>query len=240
MTLSTTTHTALDGGSVEITSSLARGQHTSSIELRTPYGVREFISGDLSFGRKGARKDFGIGVFEEEYAFQGGRLLLGQDLAEYSGMNFRALRRTAVWEGGNFSVTAHLFWRESTDLIALFDLITISERANGLTITPRDPVATPIVLVPRHSPEILVHAHGLGLLRVYQATPETTAFLPPWGGLPTPGGELFSSDADSFVLVSDSAVSHIYTEGEEATADQITNSLSELRVTWKASSDQIA
>jgi hypothetical protein len=206
--------------------------HTSSLELITPFGVTEFISGRLGFGRSHAG-DFNISTFDEEYSFQGGRLLLGQGVVTYS--DHSLLARVGIWEGKERSVAAHLYEHQSLDMIAMFDFLTLVEEPGGVVAVPKNAKVTPIVMAARHAPEIILHLHDLGLVRCYEGTTDAKAFLPPWGGSDAAGGELLAGDGGTYIIISDSAVAHVYTDGEEASDSVIADHLFELVVEWQSS-----
>jgi len=143
--MSTSRHRALDGGIVSIsTSAHGSAQHTASIEVATPFGVREFVSGRPSFGDAHAT-DFGITSFDEEYSLHGGRLKIGKALVERSWGGYSTLARVGIWQGGKHSLAVHMYDRESADLVTVFDSLRIEEFEDGLVAIPNDPEVTPVI-----------------------------------------------------------------------------------------------
>jgi hypothetical protein len=243
------TRTALDGSSVEISSTVEpAGVFTTDVMTRLgPPGSRRqrFVGGPIGFARQTAfDPEISVGMrLDEEYVLQGGRLQLGwgnqpigTDGVDYwehspSGELRRRPFRIAVWEGIAFSMYAHLYGGESADLLLALDRFTIVETANGLTCTPKDSTTTPII----SGPSIMQVMPTLGLVYVRALTKQTAKEVPHHSGTSIAGGELFAAPdpAPYYVLVNETSLTQIFPDDDVPPQDAL-DSIESMVISWKA------
>lgn len=227
-------HTALDGGSVEI-----RGD---AFDLTVPFTSvavasfsgrkHEFTSGSSQFGNDLAA-EFGVRL-DEEYSFQGGRLLLGSAVQTDPGSQAEHVLLLAVWQGSAYCLETAIYEGDLGYLVALFDSFTIEERSGGILLQAKDITATPFETEGVYRPSVVKLLRGLALLQIQQRTDRVEETLPPWRGRRTAGGELFT-DGDStvplLILVGETTITTIYpNEGVSEVA--LSGALASLVTEW--------
>lgn len=231
-------HLALDGSIVKVQAadSYEVGSAASSVAVYWVDGIpREFTASYRDFGRDVAA-DVGIDL-QESYSMQGGTLLLGWTSqlwreVDGSGNPITSLLRLGVWEGKSYSVHAHLYGGQSTDLIDLFTRFTIVEDALGIRLQPR----TPSRESPQREPMILKEVPNIGLLDVVALTTQVARTLPRWTGTPVRGGELFTDQVPErgayYVLVGQSART-VVMPTSDCNHEAVIGGLETLDVTWQ-------
>jgi hypothetical protein len=249
---SSATRLALDGSTAHIQSVVQLVDNYTSVgALDVGFPRRrwqEFIAGPVSYGEEFALSpNTGDGmVFDEEYAFQGGRLRLGwgkehvgPDGAEYwergpYGHGRPKPIRFGVWEGQAFSLTTVIRGDTSSDLLAIFEAITITESPLGLTVTTTSLGRRSFV----EGPSVLQDVPELGLLDIADVSDPAVRALPRRKrGTPVKGGELFvearGEPTMSFMLVSETSRTYIIPHPGIA-EQQLVDGVSNLEISWSA------
>lgn len=158
---------------------------------------------------------------------------MGFDLLVDSTTGGTLTRRTAVWEGESYSMSAFVHERSYDELFLAIDQFKLVEADEGLTLRAKDSKKTPPDL--SRPPNILKKIPGLGICQVKEFNSETSKSVPKWEGETVKGGELFmerSADGNPhFLLVGKSALTSIVTD-ESVDGQQAYDAVSELKVTW--------
>lgn len=227
---STSRFAALDGGRVEIGTSLRLGPEScnAGAELRD-LGIKyqHLLSGPLGLARHYALSpQLSEGMqLTQEFAFQGGTLWLGSgvQLAGADGARYGELApdgqlrpapvHMAAWEGDAHSLLLFRYTGQSIDLLHILDHFVITDTPQGITAIPRDPASTFYV----SGPKVTVDIPDFALLDVRQLTPQLARELPRASGTQVPGGELFvrnrNEESRHLVLVGPSTVTFIMSYG---------------------------
>lgn len=227
----TFSYTAPDGGQITVTSERNCSPHTGVVAFQTPWGLREFTSGNRDFGRLSAGIDFEIFAFEETYGLGVGTVLL----AHASPIGYESDVYVGVWEGQRYSTWVSLARpdvQSNEDVLRLLSLFEYTESPSGLEISSASKEVGQVDDA-RNAPAILVPVLDVGLLRVRQATDNVKASLPPWEGLKVSGGELFAATADSFIILGTSAVTWLYAEGHDVSDDDLATYVGSLTTDWR-------
>ncbi len=244
------TRTVLDGSAVEIDSSETPADVFTGdvMTLLRPFGNRRqrFAAGPRDFALRTAfDPDIAVGLrFEEEFVYDGGRVKIGwgnqpigPDGADYwevsgTGVLRRKPFRILTWEGSAYSMYAHTYGRESTDLIQALTQFHIQESPSGLSCIPKAPSATPFI----KGPTIMELRPTIGLLYIRELTTETAKTAPKHSGTRVKGGELFIARQGQpdmyFVLVGSSSITQIEPE-EGFSSDEVLVRIEDLVVTWR-------
>jgi hypothetical protein len=246
------TRLALDGSTVHIRSAMQFVDNYTSvgaIDVGLPRRRwQEFIAAPLDFGEEFALSpETGEGMaFDEEYSLQGGRLRLawgrehvGPDGAEYwergpDGRGRPKPLRIGVWQGQAFSLTTVIRGDTSSDLLAIFEAIVITESALGVAVSTRNPRRHTFV----DGPSILQDVPQLGLLDIADVSDPAVRALPRRKrGTPVVGGELFVEERGepmmSFMLVGETSRTYIIPHPGIA-EQQLVDGSSNLEVAWSA------
>lgn len=213
MATSKLTARMLDGASVSLSVPIAVSNQsfTSFIELESPDAVRELAASGIDFGRWTAA-ELGIHSFDEEYALETGRLLIGAALTDGMTSDSEWLQRIAVWEGGGFSMKTTQIGGDPTALIAFFEQLKIDERDDGVVVAPMSTDVT-VVRTGWHGPQLAITLSEFGIVHVRELTPDLEKDLPDAVGFPVAGGELFyvpGDRQDVLVLVGNRAYTKLY------------------------------
>ena len=203
----------LDGASVSLSFPIAVSNQnfTSFIELETPNAVRELAASDIGFGRWSAA-ELGIYSFDEEYALEVGRLLIGAALTDGMTSDSEWLQRIAVWEGSAFSMKTTQIGGDPAALIAFFEQLTIDEGDDGVVVSPMSTDVN-VVRTGWHGPQLAITLSEFGIIHVRELTPDLERDLPDVVGFPVAGGELFhvpGERQDVLVLVGNRAYTKLY------------------------------
>jgi hypothetical protein len=180
------THRGLDGMGFTYSSDSADLTHPgmSVAKVVVAGTLREFTSGPLEAGSVHA-EHLRV-VLDQEFASQGGRLRIGQALqADPSGRGSDRLVK-AVWEGQRHSLSTHLYDGGIREAVALVNAVHITERDDGIVITPREAQARF-----DGSPRSVKWVPGLGIVVARRLDRQQVRVLPPWEGAQVAGGELF-------------------------------------------------
>lgn len=252
MPTTSATRLALDGSTVQIHSVMRPVDNYTSvgaIDVGLPRRHwQEFIAAPLGFGEEFALSP-GTGdgmAFEEEYSFQGGRLrlasgkeLVGPDGAEYwergpDGRGRAKPLRIGVWEGQAFSLTTVIRGETSSDLLAVFEMIVITESAIGVTVSTRQRRGHTFV----EGPSVLQDVPELGLLDIADVSDPMVRALPRRKhGTPVRGGELFvaarGEPTMSFLLLGETARTYIIPH-TGIVEQQLVDGSSNLEIGWAA------
>jgi hypothetical protein len=236
-------HQALDGSHVRVVATEADLTNDAS-SISTFYvdgRAQEFTASNRGFGEAVALE---VGLrFEEEYAFQGGRLRLASGVQSFptgdpdGTVNVVSLH-IGTWEGEKYSVHTHLYGESADGLLGIFNQFLILESALGIRLTQKDPERTPLY----SDPKVMKDVPQLGLLQVKPLSTEAARYLPRWEGTRVAGGELFA-EADmaaagdecgktTFYLVGKDSVSYIAPR-EGASRQELARQLATLRVAWR-------
>lgn len=249
---SSATRLALDGSTVHIRSAMQFVDNYTSVgalDVGLPRrSWQEFIAGPLGFGEEFALSpETADGMaFDEEYSFQGGRLRLGwgkehvgPDGAEYwergpDGHGRPKPIRIGVWEGQSFSLTTVIRGDTASDLLAIFEAITITESPLGLVVTPTDRGRRSFL----EGPSVLQDVPELGLLDIADVSDPAVRALPRRKhGTPVKGGELFvearGEPMMSFMLVGETSRTYIIPHPGIA-EQQLVDGSSNLEISWSA------
>lgn len=196
---------------------------------------------------------FGPVVFQDEFSFQEGGLLVGSrplpespDGARYmyrdaSGKSQLSDRWLAAWYGKRYTVHTQSEGGpdRADEMISLFERFILTERPEGLVVTPRDEAQVTIVSV-----GLRQQIPGKMLFSVQPLSEAAIHRLPKWEGTPVDGGELFYAShtseeephdisEDYLVLVSASAVTYGIPL-VDATEDFMTHVMSTMTVEWES------
>ncbi len=201
----------LEGSIVRVTAPQTLNPLFSSfMELVFPSGTREIASGDLGYGRWVA-DELQIGSFDQEYEYQGGRLLVGGAVTTLFG-SAKWMQRIAIWEGANHSLKTVQVGGDAEGLVALYEQLNIDETETGVTSIPKS-IDLRILTEGLHGPQIATTIGDVGIVHVRRMTPELRSTLPDWSGIQVLGGELFLDDTErtsTFVIAGDSAYTKFY------------------------------
>lgn len=194
---SNSSYTVLDGSGVTL---------EGAVDLSVPPVVaavwsvngraRQFVAGPRENAESFARS-LGVVVFDEEFGFGEGSLLLGSDVLFDAITGITAERRWAVWRGTSWSLYTHIVGdRESSPglsnaLIARLNQFDIEELSAGMRLSARDSQATPMLGQSRQ-PTVWKQVPGIGTLDIYELTDWHRDRLPSWRGEPVHGGDLYS------------------------------------------------
>jgi hypothetical protein len=183
-------HRALDGTRIHLSGALDLSRpYTSVARVAAGGRLHELTSGETATGRAWAQ-DLGVTAFTDEFALQGGRLRIGHSTRKdaQSGLTERLL--AAVWEGSRYSVFTHLYHARTSDAVALFNSLALTEHDDGIVIVPAKGGAI------TEPAEVVKEVPGLGLLEITSLTRQTAARLPSWPGAKVAGGEIFKDTLD--------------------------------------------
>jgi hypothetical protein len=214
-------HRALDGMRFVYRSGSADLSHPGmSVAKVTVNGVlRGFTSGPLRAGALLAER---LGVtFDQELTTQGGRLRIGQVIQRDEAGRATDRLVLAVWDGREYSVFTHLYDGGHVEALALVNAVRITERADGIVITPReearaafDDAARSVKWIP-----------GLGTVEAARLDAKRVKALPSWQGAQVPAGELFRDSLGNgtsyLVLATSTAVVTVVPRPEVAMTDAI-------------------
>jgi hypothetical protein len=226
-------HAAINGGHVRLSCDGAEltGPATSVVAVALGRRRNEFTSGPLDAGETFARISSGVEL-TESYSLQGGRLRIGvrAHLDQMNGIT--DVVRVGVWEGQAWSIYVAMYGgAQSSDVIALFNAVTIAETPTGATITPKEHSGVAFA----EDPVVIKLVSGLGLLEIAPLTKDVARGLPRWNGAPVGGGELFVEDRGTprmhFVLVASTAKTLVMPDPDVGTTD-LMNRLEGLRADW--------
>jgi hypothetical protein len=199
-------HRALDGYRFQISGNLDLSlPFTSVARYAVDNRLYELASGGHEVA-KGWTGDLGVRKFDEEFSLGNGRLRTAR-VTEYdkrSGLEDRLL--AVVWEGRNFSMFIPMYNAEPADAVHVFQLLSVTEHDDGLTVAPTNPKRAGIA----EPAELAKEVPGLGLLEMTALTKTTARRLPGWSGAKLPHGELFrdtlADDSTYFMLATSSAM----------------------------------
>jgi hypothetical protein len=199
-------HRALDGYRFQLSGDLDLSlPFTSVARYAVDSRLYELASGGHEVA-KGWTNDLGVRRFDEEFSLKNGKLRTAH-VTEYdkrSGVEDQLL--AVVWEGRAVSMFVPMYNAKPADAVHVFQLLAVSEHADGLTVAPTNPKRAGIAEPAHLAKEI----PGLGLLEVTALTKTTARRLPGWSGAKLPHGELFrdtlDDDSTYFVLATPSAV----------------------------------
>jgi hypothetical protein len=247
----TVSHLAVDGSRVDITSENDLSYPFTSKVVVPIDGLRlGFVSGGVTHGEAISRDgEFTLtGIkFEEEYAFSGGTLRLGQGKQIVGpevdihmepgadGMSAPAPVRLGVWEGTAYSIYSFLYGRTYELLRHNFEQFEITETSEGVSMSP---VGSSVG--PYETTRMLKAIPGLGLTVIENVAKSRR--VPAHPGSPAAGGDLYVKHEEddhhgpTFLLVSDSAATTIIPDGPPANPIEeqvLVESVSNLRVNWK-------
>lgn len=199
-------HRALDGYRFHISSDLDLTRPFTSVTRFAVDGrVYEFTSGN----RRAATAwtdDLGIHRFDDEFSIHGGRLRTATVTHSDKRVGLEDHLLTAVWEGRDCSMFVPMYGARAADAVRLFDLLRLTEHADGLTVASRNPRRAGIA----EPADVVKEVPGLGLLEITALTRTTARRLPAWSGARVPAGELFRDTLDDdttyFLLATASAM----------------------------------
>ncbi|MFB9838094.1 hypothetical protein [Actinoallomurus acaciae] len=203
---SSVVHRSIDGYRYRISGELDLGEPFTSVgRYAVDGGLYELTSGEHSVAA-GWTRDLGVSRFEDEFSLPSGRLrtIRVTDYDKRSGLEDQLL--AVVWEGRRFSLFVPMYNARPADAVHLFQLLGVTEHADGLTVASRNPRRAGIA----EPGEMVKEVPGLGLLQVTALNKTTARRLPSWRGARLPHGELFrdtlDDDSTYFLLATPSAM----------------------------------
>lgn len=229
-------HTAIDGSGVNFAGPLDLTAPPSSFAYgRSSRGTHEFTGGDGAFAEHVVQRDQPGFTVLEQYSYQGGELRLGVDLLVDPDAQTSELRRSAIWRGRVSSFKFFIHGGESSDLIAIADLLNISETSDSVVLSPRDASRTPFGSSYRPS-GLFKPLPELGTVDVLPLTSSSARKIPNWRGQPVEGGELFRSgqsvEERILFLLGDTSMTRIYPD-DALSDDRAIDLASKLVVSWE-------
>lgn len=238
-----TTIGALDASIVEINAPHSEidlpGATTFAVFQGLGYS-QEFTGGDHGFGDVEAARD--ETTFTETYGMHGGTLRVATFTQHDAVDDFDEIVHLGAWRGGQWSVVTNIYQRPSQELVALFNLVRITETPFGPVLESSLPHEFTLVDEGTHAPDIIHYLPGAGLLNVWARTPQQEWLVPQEEGVGVRGGELFLSgvvpalpgieDEVQLLLVGETALTRI--AGDPGVSeDALMQTASELQVTWR-------
>ncbi|GLY90631.1 hypothetical protein [Actinoallomurus iriomotensis] len=210
-------HRSIDGYRYRISGKFDLGEPFTSVGRYAVDGrLYELTSGEHSVAT-GWTRDLGVQRFDDEFSLPNGRLRTVRvtDYDKRSGLEDQLL--AVVWQGTRFSLFVPMYNAKPADAVHLFQLLGVTEHADGLTVATRNPKRAGIA----EPGEMVKEVPGLGLLQVTALNKTTARRLPSWRGARLPHGELFrdtlDDDSTYFLLATPSAmVTVLPHEGETA------------------------
>jgi hypothetical protein len=241
--------TALDGGEVQVSSTLPLGPVTSHVGVRfQKLGIQQvfLVASTPGLAESLAQSpEVSTGMrFEEEYVLDGGTVRLGwgeqrlgADGNRYTefgpdGRLRHARMHMAIWSGRSYELHILRYSGDSEVLLAMLGQLVITETETGIVCAPKDRAATAFV----EGPSLIIDVPGFGLLEAFQLTSPKAKGLPRYGGTRVAGGELFVSGQGTpkrnFVMASDSALTYIVPD-HGVPDEMLQAGLAELTVRWQ-------
>lgn len=248
--------TSIDGGRVTIGGAgLGVEQAGGSMvaDFRGELGRREFTVLPVSWGEgEGGAVEEGVRLTEEFTLSTGGRLRTGSKTATDPVSKFVARPVLGVWLGSRFSVHSWIVGNASKEseaeltaaILNIFNQFTFTELPTGVVMTSLDPKQLALVRDGPRAPVVARYVKGLGLVVVFQRTPEQERRIPRGPGAFVAGGELWlngrvAAQAESnngalitFLLASDTAIAHVM--AEDAPEWDLLDRSSRLTIDWRA------
>lgn len=223
---------SVDGGRVVVTSPspLDATESTSVAVFENASNLHEFHAGDQGLGSYEAAEE--QITFTEQYSFQGGTLYIGSVVDVESGESYTLT--LGSWVNGNYSAFAYIGDGSSSEVIALFNLFSLSIEPYGIVMKPQDP-ATKLVRDSAQAPRVMNPVPNIGLLDIVELTADTAVLIPPWPGAPVEGGELFVNGAGTYevtmVLVSSTVIAYLLPD-HAVTEAAMTDFMSDVKIDW--------
>lgn len=207
------THRTLDGRSVHLSGPWDLTlPYTSVAKIALDGRLHEFTTSDINSARAWAH-DLGVRTFSEEFALQGGRLRLARTSAADSQTGVDDQVLICLWEGRSHALYTHLYHATATDAVGVFNALTLTEHADGISVSPGRNAAF------AEPAELVKEVPGLGLLEITALTKQTARRLPAWSGARIAGGELFQDTLEDqgifFLLSTGSALVTVLPAGED-------------------------
>lgn len=203
---SSVVHRALDGYRFRLS-----GDHdlshpfTSVARFAVDGGLYEMTSGSHEVA-DGWADDLGFSRFDDEFSVQGGRLRTKAVKTHDERIGLTDHLLAVVWRGAHFSMFIPMYEAKPADAVRFFQTVGVSEHADGLTVSSRNPRRAGIA----EPAEVAKEVPGLGLLEITAQTRTTQRRLPAWAGARMPSGELFRDTLDDdtpyFLLATGSAM----------------------------------
>jgi hypothetical protein len=241
--------TALDGGEVQVSSTLPLGPVTSHVGVRfKALGIgqayllasRPGLAGSLA-----ESPEVSTGMrFEEEYVLDGATVRLGwgeqrvgadgnSSMEEGPDGRLRRARiHMAIWTGRSYELHILRYSGGSEVLLAMLGQLAITETETGIVCAPKDRASTAFV----EGPSVIIDVPGFGLLEAFQLTSPQAKGLPRYAGSRVAGGELFVRDQGTpkrhFVMASDSALTYVVPD-HGVSDETLQAGLAELTVRWQ-------
>lgn len=208
-------HRALDGYRFHISGDHDLTQPFTSVTRFAVDGrIYEFTSGNRH-AATGWTDDLGIRRFDDEFSIHGGRLRTASVTHSDRRVGLEDHLLAAVWEGRNCSMFVPMYGAKAADAVRLFNLLRVTEHADGITIASRNPRRAGIA----QPADVVKEVPGLGLLEITALTRTTARRLPAWSGARVPAGELFrdllDDDTTYFLLATSSAMVTVLPHDEE-------------------------
>jgi hypothetical protein len=246
------TFTAVDGGTVEIGGDgleIDAPLASRIAEFRGSLGEYEFTVVPTSDGHVDeAASHEGIRLVESYGLRSGHAVRIGANTATDAVTKVVGRSVLGVWVGSQFAVEVWLQGEESPtaerDMTALtltiLNQFEITETPTGVAMRPIVLSDFALVREAGRAPSVLVSSPGLGLVKVVARTSEQKPLMPNDAGARVDGGQLWvsaRSPADAvldFLLESETAVAHVYTDAHEVAEDTLLERASHLVVEWKA------
>lgn len=222
-------HRSLDGRRFRLSGALELGlPFTSVLDVAVGGRLHEFTAGLAGLGAEVAGALGGSG-FDEEFAYQGGTLLVGR-LRPYDRQS-RLVEDllVAVWRGDRYALVTQLYGMTTAELLGLLRTLRIEEHPDGLAVAP-GPRAGSEFAAPA---TVLKQIPELGLLEVAPLTDQHVKTLPSWRGLATPAGELFAdqlSDGQPYFVLAAPDTWTTLVPGSAAAAQAVPGRIGRLRV----------
>ncbi|MFL6051918.1 MAG: hypothetical protein ACJ72W_03220 [Actinoallomurus sp.] len=222
-------HRALDGYRFHISGDLDLTLPFTSVARFAVDGrIYELTSGDHHAASAWAQ-DLGIRHFDDEFSVQGGRLRTTRVTHYDERVHLEDHLLAVMWQGRNYSLFIPMYGARAADAVRLFQLLRVTEHADGLTVASRNPKRAGIA----EPADVAKEIPGVGLLEITALTKTTARRLPAWSGARVAGGELFrdtlDDDSTYFLLATSSAMVTVLPH-EDRQAKAVANRVGGLRV----------
>lgn len=222
-------HRSLDGYRFQISGDLDLSLPFTSVARFAVDGrIYELSSGDHRAATAWA-EDLKIRGFDDEFSVQGGTLRTTHVTHYDDRVGLEDHLLAVMWQGRDFSMFIPMYSARAADAVRLFQLLRVTEHADGITVASRNPKRAGIA----EPADVAKEIPGIGLLEITALTKTTARRLPAWSGARVAGGELFRDTLDDdttyFLLATSSAMVTVLPH-EERHAVSAANRLGGLRV----------
>lgn len=245
--------TSVDGATVEISGAgleIDPNRSSRIASFRGSLGWYEFTVVPMSDGQVDkAATAAGIRLVERYGVRNGGTVRIGTSTATdpVTGLEGRSV--LGVWVGAQFAVEVWIQREESpsakdemtTLVLTIFNQFEITETPTGVVMKPFAVSDFGLVREAPRAPTVVISTPGLGLVKVLARSPEQGRAMPRDAGARVRGGQLWVSERVpseallAFLLASDTAVAHVYTDADQVAEDTLLERASRLVVEWRAS-----